>query len=80
MKQDFCTLSGTLIPVLYTLSDFICLRFLLLSPMCAAKFFLKGFLYSVEHREPDCSNSCRYIIFYNSTHEDTVMFCDAIVS
>lgn len=80
MKQDFCTLSGTLIPVLYTLSDFICLCFLLLSPVCAAKFFLKGYIYSVEHREPDCSDCCCYILFSNSTHKDAVMFCDAISS
>lgn len=71
---------GSLIPLLYTLSDFIYLCFLLLSLVCAAKFFLKGFICTVLSIWSLIAVTVAAILFFNSAHEDAVMFCDAIVS
>lgn len=52
---------GSLIPLLYVLSDFICV-FFLLPPICAAKFF-KGFICTVLSIWSLIAVTCCYIIF-----------------
>lgn len=74
-------LHGSLIPLLYTLSDFICLCFLLLSLICADKFFLEEFICTVLSIQSLIAVTVAAVLFFNNnTYKDAVMFCDAIVS
>lgn len=72
---------GPLIPLLYTLNEFICLCFILLLLICADMFFLKGSIWTVLRTCSLIAVTVAAILFCNNNaHEDTMLFCDEMVS